>query len=645
MAVFEVTDRTILKMLVRRGLDSERQQVRFDEGELAYTIDTKRMFVGDGLGGGGNVVGNVYQGAFPDVNVVLNSVPGLQYGDLFYDTTESTLFAINDENATEIFDLGPRYEEAVLVKNQTNGVVRISEAALGKFFSTTAMEDRRKAFYFDYNVAEPFAGTFKVLEFNSQYWAITSRSSFDPNVTDDATFYLGDIKTISYPNPKLNQNYKLNINASNGWTGGLIIYGTGDNVFSIGADGGIGNSQGQTDIIALSGIGFHPAIGSNVPSGQGSVFISSSGSVFFNETGGTFTNPRFVANGFSKFLDSVAINNNLTVYGNITALGDFSVLDTVLTVSSALSVINYDNNRTLTVLQNNAVADTAVFRNGNIPVQSITFDEFCNAKFGTFYGRLNRDSSAVYTDPIASVDVRGSLYVRDPNTNGASGGNGTGYFDVSVTGEANIVSNANFIDGGTRGNYMSKGGLPGTVPAASRPNDTVLFVEASDPGSAASYLGVSIQSDFGTASRPALQIKTTAAGNINHKLISVQNSAGSDLFTVTSNPLGTVQVTGELRVTGDVIAFYSSDIKLKKNINVIDDALSKVNNIRGITFEWNDEARGLGKESGLIAQELEAVLPEVVITREDGTKAVRYDKVIPLLVEAVKELHKLIKVK
>jgi hypothetical protein len=192
---------------------------------------------------------------------------------------------------------------------------------------------------------------------------------------------------------------------------------------------------------------------------------------------------------------------------------------------------------------------------------------------------------------------------------------------------------------------MSKGGLPGTVPAASRPNDTVLYVEASDPGSAASWVGVQIKSDFGTSSNPALKIQTTAAGNINHKLLSIQNSTGGELFGVTSNSLGTVQITGELRVTGDVIAFYSSDIKLKKNINVIDNALTKVNNIRGVTFEWNDEARSLGKEAGLIAQELEAVLPEVVITREDGTKAVRYDKVIPLLVEAVKELHKLVKEK
>lgn len=643
MAVFEVTDKTILKILVRRGLDSERKLVRFDEGELAYTIDTKRVFVGDGLGGGGNVVGNLYQGAYPDVNVVLNSVPGLQYGDLFYDTTESTLYAINDEEATTIFDLGPRYEENVLVKNPSNGVVRISEAALGKYFDGTAGEDRRKAFYFDYNIPEPFCNTYKVLEFNSQYWAITSRSSFDPDIPDDATFYFGDIKTLTNPNPKINQNYKLNINASNGWDGGLIIYGQGSNVFSIGATGGIGNSQGQTDIIAISGIGFHP--GTATPVGQGAVYFSASGSAFFNQVGGSMTDPKFVVNGFSKFLNSVAINNDLTVYGNITALGDFSVIDTILTVSSALSVVNFENNKALTVQQNNAVADVAVFRNVTIPYQSITFDDQCQAKFGTFWGVLNRDSSAVYTDPIGSLDVRGSLYVRDPNTNGTSGGNGTGYFDVSVSGEANIVSEANFIDGGARGNYMSKGGLPGTVPPASRASDTVLFVEAADPGSANSWIGVQVKSDFGTASNPAVKIQTTVGGNINHKLLSIQNSAGGELFAVTSNALGTVQITGELRVTGDVIAFYSSDIKLKKNINVIDNALTKVDKIRGVTFEWNDDARNVGKEAGLIAQELEAVLPEVVTTRDDGTKAVRYDKVIPLLVEAVKELHKIVKEK
>lgn len=102
-------------------------------------------------------------------------------------------------------------------------------------------------------------------------------------------------------------------------------------------------------------------------------------------------------------------------------------------------------------------------------------------------------------------------------------------------------------------------------------------------------------------------------------------------------------VTGEIVATNDITAFYSSDERLKANVIVIDNALEKVNNIRGVTFDWNDVAQDMYphraiRDVGVIAQEIEKVLPEVVVDRETGYKAVRYEKIIPLLIEAIKEL-------
>ena len=95
-----------------------------------------------------------------------------------------------------------------------------------------------------------------------------------------------------------------------------------------------------------------------------------------------------------------------------------------------------------------------------------------------------------------------------------------------------------------------------------------------------------------------------------------------------------------LRVDGDIIAFHSSDSRLKNNINPIEDALTKLRSISGNTFEWNEELSGkTGADTGVIAQEIEAInLPGITKTRKTGYKAVKYEKLTALLIEAVKEL-------
>ena len=99
---------------------------------------------------------------------------------------------------------------------------------------------------------------------------------------------------------------------------------------------------------------------------------------------------------------------------------------------------------------------------------------------------------------------------------------------------------------------------------------------------------------------------------------------------------GGVGINDDLHVGGDITAFASSDINLKENINIIPNALDKVNAISGNTFTWKS---GKGDDTGVIAQEIEALgLPGVTETRDDGTKAVRYEKLVPVLIQAIKEL-------
>jgi len=118
-----------------------------------------------------------------------------------------------------------------------------------------------------------------------------------------------------------------------------------------------------------------------------------------------------------------------------------------------------------------------------------------------------------------------------------------------------------------------------------------------------------------------------------------------DSFGVGTAASGT---TGEIRATNDVTAFYSSDVALKEDITNISNPLEAVDKLNGVLFNWKQsyiDQRGgedgyfvRKKDVGVIAQDVEKVLPEAVATRPDGVKAVKYDRLTCLLIEAVKAL-------
>jgi len=100
-----------------------------------------------------------------------------------------------------------------------------------------------------------------------------------------------------------------------------------------------------------------------------------------------------------------------------------------------------------------------------------------------------------------------------------------------------------------------------------------------------------------------------------------------------------LKVTGDIGATGDVVAYVSSDRRLKDEITPIQNSLQKINSISGYSFVWNEKQDIYkGKDYGVIAQEIEEILPELVETRENGYKAVKYDKLVSLLIEGIKEL-------
>lgn len=174
------------------------------------------------------------------------------------------------------------------------------------------------------------------------------------------------------------------------------------------------------------------------------------------------------------------------------------------------------------------------------------------------------------------------------------------------------------------------------------------------PASSEAFMIVDSNTNFAAINYYANQdvILAYAGGNVaigatspSQKLFVNGNAKINTALGVGVNPSST---SGRIDASNDVVAFSTSDERLKKYIKNIKNPLEKISKINGVTFEWKKTDEKMKKEVhsfeghdvGVLAQELEEVLPEVVATRDNGYKAVKYEKIVPLLIEAIKEQQK-----
>lgn len=129
---------------------------------------------------------------------------------------------------------------------------------------------------------------------------------------------------------------------------------------------------------------------------------------------------------------------------------------------------------------------------------------------------------------------------------------------------------------------------------------------------------------------------TTSSGT-RYITMTTQTSGSQSIANTSTTKLFFQPSTGTLSST--IFSSLSDETK-KTNINVISGSLNVTENIRGVTFDWTD---GTGSSAGLIAQDVEKYLPQLIHIDENGTKALNYNGVIGVLVEAVKELSERVK--
>ncbi len=341
------------------------------------------------------------------------------------------------------------------------------------------------------------------------------------------------------------------------------------------------------------------------------------------------------------------------VSGTVLTTGNFSDITTVGTLTGASPLV-FEGNTANSFETTIAVTDATADRTITLPdltgtVSLITATETLTNKTLTTPVIVEATSGSTITlnattDIVLDADG-GDVFFKDDGTTFGSATNTSGNLILkSGTTTALTFSGANVAGAGT---------LSATTITASTGLETkngatgagfVKFFEDSDNGSNAVTL-------LGPASTGDIDITLPTQADT----VVVSNTTDGNDVQLDSLGLNTAAsgTAGELRATNDITAFYSSDVSLKENIVEIPSALDMVDKIRGVFFDWKDdyiESKGgedgyfmRKRDVGLIAQEVEAVLPEIVGTRQDGIKAIKYDRLTALLLQAIKELQAKIK--
>ena len=224
-----------------------------------------------------------------------------------------------------------------------------------------------------------------------------------------------------------------------------------------------------------------------------------------------------------------------------------------------------------------------------------------------------------------------------PSTGGA---NATGTWNI-VAGTANIAASAGSVSNSlTINNGGSGAGSGATFNGSGAVTISYNTVGAPSTG------GANATGTWNIVAGTAVNAQYLGGVAAASYLTSVPNASTQ----LSSLGVGTAAsgTSGEIRATGNVTAYYSSDARLKENVQPIPNALDSIDKINGVTFDWTaDFLKDQGEEDGyfvrkhdvgVIAQEIQAVLPEAVAEREDGYLAVKYDRIVPLLIQAIKEL-------
>jgi len=349
--------------------------------------------------------------------------------------------------------------------------------------------------------------------------------------------------------------------------------------------------------------------------------VFSSGSNRFGDAG----------NDTHSFTGSVQISGSIVTIGASTATSFNGAINSTNGVVSGSSQISHDS--TTGYSANKHVDHTSVLISAGNGLSG--GGDISSTRTLTLDSGSTHFTTGVKTTLNSNTVISGSSQITYANISSIPAG--------IVSGSSQTIAN---LPGGTISGSSQ-------VVGSSITTNTVSFngtsVALGGSGTIANLVSGSSQITAGSTTNFATDVKTRLDANTvvsGSGQVAIASTSGFGTYlnqavlTTSAVTHGNLTINGTITATGDITAFFTSDIRHKNNVELIDNALDKVNALNGVTWEWNDDVDEVTKQTpktGLIAQDVLDVLPEVVKTRENGFLALDYSKMVGLLVEAIKE--------
>ena len=304
-----------------------------------------------------------------------------------------------------------------------------------------------------------------------------------------------------------------------------------------------------------------------------------------------------VATGNSPTFSGLTISNDVTINGDLNVLGDATELQV-----SSLSI--EDKN----ILIASGAADSAAADGAGLTIgganETLTWDHG-NSRFA-FSDDLSITGNIVVSGTVDGRDV-------------ASDGTKLDGIEASATADQSDAEIRAAVEAATDSNVFTDADHSklNAIEASADVTDTANVTAA----------GALMDSECASlASVKAINQGLTTSSDVSFDSIGIGTAAPG--------------TSGVIRAANDIVAFYSSDERLKDNIEEIPNCLGRLKDIKGVQFDWNDNQSVYeGHDIGVIAQDIEKIAPSLVTDRDNGYKAVKYEKLTAILIQAVKELH------
>lgn len=264
---------------------------------------------------------------------------------------------------------------------------------------------------------------------------------------------------------------------------------------------------------------------------------------------------------------------------------------------------------------------------------------------GQHFNYTNSSNSPLY---LWGTDASGNNYLAARGSISVNYATSAGSVTNALTAGTGLTSSpAGTYNGSTARTFSLASGVitsPGTYSSGISAITVDTYGRVTAVTGSASYLtSVTVTAGSGLTGGGSGSSLTLNVGAGSYITVAADSVAVDATTTATASKVAARDASGDI-YANDFQA--TSDARLKTDIIEIQNALDTIEKINGVKFKWNELATNPDKDKvqvGVIAQEVEAVVPEIVNTNDDGYKSVSYDKLVPLLIQAVKELSEKVK--